>query len=217
MERTITWETLGIGLGLAVLVLSAVGCPIEVKLDDSALQSLGVAAQGGNLQDELATLLAAREDATTLDPASGEKGFMLDAETLQAIAALAGDLPPDQMLEVIYQQLNRMYPDTFAPLTQWMPLHEGESPVGQLVTLYQSPKEYLIFFGVSRAAEQYLGMNDADVYTFLMSGQLQAYLNGEADPLSILAGDTLHLGGGATKDFEVPQTAWMLEYGRIGE
>lgn len=138
---------------------------------------------------------------------------MLEPDVLHEVARLGVGLPLPQAFEVVHQELKRRYPGKMADSYRFI-LNDAGGALGQVAILYASPWEYLIFFGAPIAAGGHSGRYDADVYDFVMEGEMHTFLEGEVTRNVYLPGDRAHLPKGMAKGYRIPDHAWMLEYAR---
>jgi hypothetical protein len=116
---------------------------------------------------------------------------VFDPDQLRAIARSAVGLPHEQMVTVVIEGLRTAYPGHIAARPRWV-LNRAGGAMGVLMLLHGSLSEYVMLFGTPIGTEGF-------------SGRYR---------LVVKAGDVAHLAPGRGKGYRIPESAWMLEYGR---
>ncbi len=147
------------------------------------------------------------------DPVIDNGEYALDPDELHEIAKLSIGLPYEEMFETIHQGLLDRYPGLIAEEWNWH-FNVAGGAMGMLTVLYAAPNEYLIFFGTPIGTEGFSGRYDAEIYDFVIDGEMWTYHEGDFERTAYVPGDAAYLGRDVTKGYRIPDHAWMLEYAR---
>ncbi len=138
---------------------------------------------------------------------------LFDLAELQEIVDLAKGKPQDEMFETVISELEKRYPGRITREFDWV-FNNACGAMGTLKLLYGSLTEYVILFGTPIGTEGHSGRYPADVYDWMLDGEMWTYYEGETTRTVSLPGDRAHLARGRAKGYRVPDQAWMLEYSR---
>lgn len=140
--------------------------------------------------------------------------YRFSPEPLQRCAAEGVGKPINQAIDNVYQVLQRTYPTQIRkPPSRWM-FNNAGGAMGQMRLLYASLHEYLLIFGTPIGTEGHSGRYRSEVWDFMLAGEMWCYEEGQVERQVYRPGDTAYLGAGSAKGYRVPDSAWMLEYGR---
>lgn len=139
--------------------------------------------------------------------------YRFDPAVLHSCSKAGIGLPPAEMFSAVTSELACKYPGLIEQKQDWI-FNNAGGAMGQLTILYASFSEYLIFFGTPIGTEGHSGRYSADVYDFVMDGEMWCYTEGQFERIVFLPGDAAHLGKSAAKGYCIRDHAWMLEYSR---
>jgi len=156
--------------------------------------------------------------------------YVFDPEVLAQAAQQAVGLSGDEMFDAVQEALAEAYPDRIANpgdgQRDWI-LNDDQGVPGQLIVLYHSAREYLIFVGSPTGAEWSLGPStDAEfrecqllgayeIRDFVLEGELWSYDRWELEAQPYDPGAQVVLQSCGGKGYRMSDDgAWMLEYGR---
>jgi C-8 sterol isomerase len=142
--------------------------------------------------------------------------YVFDIETLQAIARKGLGKPHDEMVRTVVAELAAVYPAHVDanPERKWLfSLTAGAT--GVMTLLHASFSEYLIIFGTPIGTEGFSGRYRMDIHDFLLAGEIWTYRSDQCSVREVVRpSDHAVLKRGEVKGFKIPDSAWMLEYGR---
>jgi len=139
--------------------------------------------------------------------------YVFDIDKLHSIARKGLGLPPEEIFKVIAEELRNQYPGLIDEKRDWI-FNNAGGAMGMLTLLYASPREYLLFFGTPIGTEGHSGRYSADVYDFMLDGEMWCYTEGQFERTVFRPGDMAYLGKSRVKGYCVKDHAWMLEYAR---
>lgn len=143
--------------------------------------------------------------------------YVFDPETLHGIVrkVVARRLDSrEAIFDAITQELDFAYPGKVAIGTRRWIFNNAGGAMGQMALLHVSLGEYLLFFGTPVGTEGHSGRYAADVWDFVVDGEMWGYVEGQTDRSVVHPGDAHHLEGRVAKGYRIPDHAWMLEYAR---
>jgi ERG2 and Sigma1 receptor like protein len=142
--------------------------------------------------------------------------YVFNIETLHAIARLVVGKTHDEMVRIVVEETARVYPAHIdsSPKRQWLfSLTSGAT--GVMTLLHASFSEYLIIFGTPVGTEGFSGRYRMDIHDFLLAGEVWTYRQDRCGVREVVRpGDHTVLEHGKVNGFKIPDSAWMLEYGR---
>jgi C-8 sterol isomerase len=142
--------------------------------------------------------------------------YVFDIETLHAIARKGLEKAHDEMVRIVVEEAARAYPDHIDPShrRRWLfSLTAGAT--GVMTLLHASFSEYLIIFGTPVGTEGFSGRYRMDIHDFLLAGEIWTYRQDRCGVREVVRpGDHTVLERGNVNGFNIPESAWMLEYGR---
>jgi hypothetical protein len=139
---------------------------------------------------------------------------VFDPDQLRAIARNAVGLPHEQMLTVVIEGLRTAYPGHIAARPRWV-LNRAGGAMGVMMLLHGSLSEYVMLFGTPIGTEGFSGRYRLDIHDFVLAGEMWTFAEDDVAERGVLkAGDVAHLAPGRGKGYRIPESAWMLEYGR---
>ena len=139
---------------------------------------------------------------------------VFDPDVLQRIVQGSLDLPREEAMDSITQDLHAAYPGHIDTGPRDWIFNNAGGAMGQLTLLYASLNEYLIFFGTPIGTEGHSGRYRTDVYDVMFDGEMWCYIEGESERSVYKPGDMAFLGKDLAKGYRVHDRAWMLEYAR---
>jgi C-8 sterol isomerase len=137
--------------------------------------------------------------------------YRLDPRALHAAARSVAGLPPEQAFPKLVDALAAQYP--IARDVPWI-FNNAGGAMGQIKILYASPREYLLIFGTPIGTEGHSGRYRAEVWDFVVDGEMWCYQEGDLSRREFRPGDAAFLGGRQAKGYRIADRCWMLEYGR---
>ena len=142
--------------------------------------------------------------------------YVFDIEKLHAIAQHGVGKPHDEMVRIVVEKVADAYPAHIdaSPRRKWLfSLTAGAT--GVMTILHASFTEYLIIFGTPVGTEGFSGRYRMDIHDFLIAGEILTYRPQSCGIREVvLPGDHTVLKRGEVNGFRIPESAWMLEYGR---
>ena len=140
--------------------------------------------------------------------------YIFDPEELHQAARAGVDRgTTEEKLAAVVADLDRRYPGRICTTQDWM-FNTANGAMGQLTLLYGSLTEYIILFGTPIGTEGHSGRYFADVYDFMIDGEMWTYYAGDVEKTVFKPGDAALLERRQAKGYNVPRRAWMLEYAR---
>ncbi len=140
-------------------------------------------------------------------------GHIFDPEVLHEASKKGADLPYDDMFRTVREELTKVYPDHIAPEPQWLFTNTGGS-MGCMALLHASLSETVAFFGSPVGTEGHTGRSRAEVWDFMLAGEMWCYSENEAERTVYKSSDAIYLSRGDAKGYKIPEFGWMLEYSR---
>ncbi len=142
--------------------------------------------------------------------------YIFDIDRLHEIALQGIGKPHDEMVSVIVEETSRAYPNHVDsnPNRRWLfSLTAGAT--GVMTILHASFTEYLIIFGTPVGTEGFSGRYRMEIHDFFMAGEVWTYRKDRCGVREVAGpGDHTVLERGSVNGFKIPESAWMLEYGR---
>ena len=141
--------------------------------------------------------------------------YLFDPDQLHQISrdAVAHGGSQQTRFDYVAQALERLVPGRTDPRPRWV-LNSANGALGQLALLYASLTEYVIFFGSPIGTEGHSGRYLAEVYDFMLTGEMWTYLEGETEKTVYKPGDAAFLPRRRAKGYCIHEGSWMLEYAR---
>jgi C-8 sterol isomerase len=140
--------------------------------------------------------------------------YLFDPDELHAATRkVVGLGTPRAQFAALTQALAARYPGHVRFDDRWL-FNNAGGAMGAMTLLHASLSEYLIFFGTPIGTEGHSGRYRAQVYDFLLDGEMWCYVPGEAERTVYRPGDAAHLDRAQAKGYRIPDHAWMLEYAR---
>lgn len=139
--------------------------------------------------------------------------YIFDPAVLHECSKKGIGLPPADMFTAVVNKLDKNYPGIIEKKQDWI-FNNAGGAMGILTLLYASLSEYLIFFGSPIGTEGHSGRYSAEVYDFMMDGEMWCYTPGQFERTVYRPGDAAYLGKSAAKGYCIKDHAWMLEYSR---
>lgn len=140
--------------------------------------------------------------------------YLFDPQDLQAIVRNHINLPLEEALPAIHQELQRRYPGKIMDHYRFI-FNDAGAALGQVAILYASADEYLIFFGSPIRTGGFSGRyHYADFYDIMIEGEMSTVIEGQIKKQTYLPGDMAFLPRGTAKGYELQKSGWMLEYSR---
>ena len=139
--------------------------------------------------------------------------YIFDPKILHECSQKGIGLPYPQMFSAVTAELDLKYPGLIEKKQDWI-FNNAGGAMGELTILYASFSEYLIFFGSPIGTEGHSGRYSAQVYDFMMDGEMWCYTEGQFERTVYRPGDAAYLGKSLAKGYCIKDHAWMLEYSR---
>ena len=140
--------------------------------------------------------------------------YVFEPETLIEVAHSHLDLPLEEMITAITQDLAERYPGLIDTEPEWFFSNAGGA-MGQLTILYASLREYLIFFGTPIGNGGHTGRyRFAEDYAIILDGEMWHYGEGDLQRKEYRRGDVVYLPRGEAKGYRMVERGWILEYAR---
>lgn len=141
-------------------------------------------------------------------------GYLFEPEVLHEVARVGLDRETvPEKLAAVTEELARRYPGRICTQPDWI-LNTANGAMGELTLLYGSVTEYVILFGTPIGTEGHSGRYHADVYDYMIDGEMWTYYEGDLERTISRPGDGALLARGRAKGYCVKEQAWMLEYAR---
>lgn len=157
-------------------------------------------------------------NARKWDPFAKKKRYLFEPRVLRRIAKEAATLAGSVKEKNLYiiQELAKTYPGHIRTQQSWV-FNNAGGAMGQMTLLHGSLREYLILFGTGVGTEGHSGRYSAEVFDFVYDGEMWCSIEGQMDRMVFNNGKGAYLPASLTKQYRIPDHAWMLEYGRGGE
>lgn len=140
--------------------------------------------------------------------------YVFDPEVLHEVArAGIGESDVQAKLDAVVAELDRRYPGRIQTRPNWI-FNTANGAMGQLTLLYGSVREYVLLFGTPIGTEGHSGRYFADVWDFMIDGEMWTYHEGDLERTVHRPGDAALLERRRAKGYCVREQAWMLEYAR---
>ena len=139
--------------------------------------------------------------------------YVFDPEELEEIAGQVNATSGEDAVQQVQQELTARGLPIRTNLS-WA-INTGPGVPGQTAALYLYADEYLLVAGANSGAEWSLGSYvAADIYDYVLFGDLQAYTVGELSPPVLGPGDSVLLPVGQSLAYRTTNGVWVMEYGR---
>jgi hypothetical protein len=142
--------------------------------------------------------------------------YVFDIEVLHAIARKGVGKTHDEMVRIVVEEAARVYPAHIdaSPRRRWL-FSMTAGATGVMSLLHASFSEYLLIFGTPIGTEGFSGRYRMDIHDFLLAGEVWTYSQDCCGVRKVVRpGDHTVLERGNVNGFKIPESAWMLEYGR---
>ena len=141
--------------------------------------------------------------------------YLFDPQQLHEISieATKQGTTLEEKFSYVIDTLSQQYPGRINMETKWI-LNSANGALGTMTILYASLSEYILLFGSPIGTEGHSGRYFADVYDFMLEGEMWTYYEGETERRVYLPGDAAHLGRRRAKGYCLREQGWMLEYAR---
>ena len=141
-------------------------------------------------------------------------GKVFDPEELHRISKLGVGKPFDEMVEVVVDELARVYPGHVDTRPRWMYNLTGGA-TGMMGLLHCSLSEYVIIFGSAVGTEGFSGRYFIDIHDFMMTGEMWTHTESRyGERVITRPGQFAFLRRGEVKAYKITSDSWMLEYGQ---
>jgi hypothetical protein len=140
--------------------------------------------------------------------------YMFDPESVAMCVRSGVGLPIEDALDALTAALTKLYPGQIdGGRRQWI-FNNAGGAMGQIALLHASLTEYLVLFGTPIGTEGHSGRYRAEIWDFMIDGEMWCYFEGETARTVYRAGDVARLPSNACKGYRVPDRVWLLEYAR---
>lgn len=188
----------------------------------------GVVVDTTNVQRIVSALVVLLTSTAFLGCGFTANEDVFDPTVLGEAAREGVGLPRDEMFDRVRTALAQVYPGLIDQDTElrWVLNDSDDGVPGQVAVLYGSNREYLVFVGSPVGTEWSLGPSTAgeradcgltggfEITDFVLEGELLTYAGGDFEAESYGPGDQVSLAECTALAYRIPDTAWMLEYGR---
>lgn len=141
-------------------------------------------------------------------------GYIFDPTHLHTVAATHIGLPHEEMIEAVIADLAKAYPGHIETKQDWI-LNIAGGAMGIMTILHGSLSEYLLVFGSPIGTEGFSGRYRLDIYDFMLAGEMWTYTEENFRRRIVTRpGECAYLKRRQAKGFKLPDSGWMLEYGR---
>lgn len=139
--------------------------------------------------------------------------YVFEPEDLEQIAAQVNAASGEDAVAQATQLLEAQgYPVRTSPT--WV-FNGGAGIPGQTAAVYLYANEYLLFAGPVAGEQWSMGPYfGADIYDYVLYGDLLAYSADDLNPPSLGPGDDVFLGTGYALQYRTTGGVWIMEYGR---
>jgi C-8 sterol isomerase len=117
------------------------------------------------------------------------------------------------MCQYLVTELDKRYHGYINPKINWV-FNNAGGAMGAMTLLHGSLQEYLIIFGTPIGTEGHSGRYRADVYDWMIDGEMWYYREDHMKRIVVRPGQLAHLPKGMAKGYCIKDHAWMLEYAR---
>ena len=146
-----------------------------------------------------------------------KKKCVFEPRKLYKIAQTAKGLNLEDGFDKIIDLLDKEYPGYINNVPKnkrvWMFNHAGGAK-GQMTFLHGSLREYIILFGTCQGTEGHSGRYKAEVFDFLVKGEMLCEYAGKFKNEVHKPGSIAYLPSSNVKHYCIKTEAWMLEYAR---
>ena len=140
--------------------------------------------------------------------------YLFEPDDFPDIVQKALGLPRDRMFAVIIESLQQRFPDYITPQPRWF-MNNAGGAMGVVSFLFASLSEYIMLFGTPLGTEGHCGRYPAEIYDFVLDGEVWCFEEGAFEREVYKPGDVFyHNGRGRPRGYRIKDHAWMLEYGR---
>jgi ERG2 and Sigma1 receptor like protein len=139
--------------------------------------------------------------------------YLFDPEVLSEIVRTHLGLPVERQIEAVTNTLCDVYGAHVHPGQPWMFSNAG-GVMCTICPLHVSWNEYLLFAGTAVGSEGHSGRHRADMFDFVLSGELWTYGAGSLERTVHQAGEMAHLPRGSSNGSKLRPGVWLLEYAR---
>ena len=148
-----------------------------------------------------------------------EGDYVFDPVVLAEIAQQNSGLTGAELSDQIGAALVERYPDVIIETDANWNLNTTDGVPGRVKILYWRSEEYLVLISSPSSINWSFGpYENTEIRDYVFSGELQCYGKDDLTVTSYLPGgengQEVVLEANTTKNYSIPQEAWMLEYGR---
>ena len=140
--------------------------------------------------------------------------YLFDPKVLHRCAKSGVGLGIDASWDAITDALDKAYPGLINTAQRDWVFNNAGGAMGQIHLLYASLTEYILFFGTPVGTSGHSGRYAADVYDYMIHGEMWCYVEGQYDRRVYVPGDLAFLGTNEVKGYRLPEFGWMMEYAR---
>ncbi len=139
---------------------------------------------------------------------------VFDPAVIHRCAKAGVGLGMDASFDAITSALDRAYPGLINTGPRDWVFSNAGCAMGQIHLLYASLEEYILIFGSPVGTGGHSGRYAADIWDFMIHGEMWCYQEGDYDRVIYRPGDLAFLGTDEVKGYRLPESGWMLEYAR---
>ncbi len=138
---------------------------------------------------------------------------LFDPDVLHSIArkAIENTDELEERFNIVIDELDMRYPGRINTEEHWI-MNSANGALGQMRLLYASLSEYILLFGTPIGTEGHSGRYFADVYDFMLDGEMWTCNENEIIRNTFIPGDKALLKNRCAKAYCVKDHGWMLEY-----
>jgi len=140
--------------------------------------------------------------------------YVFDPDDLHTVVCDSMGVPWPRVVDRIVADLDAAYPGHVATGERRFLLENAGGAMAQRAFLHVSRREMLTLVGSPIGTEGHTGRHRAEVWDFVIRGQLWAYREGDLARAVYLPGDASYSGPYEARGYRLPDQAWMLEYVR---
>lgn len=141
-------------------------------------------------------------------------GYVFDPSVLHECAKVGIDMPLEEGFDAITAALAERYPKHIHTGERSWVLNNAGGAMGQITLLHSSLTEYILLFGSPIGTEGHSGRYGAEVWDFMIKGEMWTYVEGDLERSVYRPGDGAYLSPSQAKGYRLPDHGWMLEYSR---
>jgi len=140
--------------------------------------------------------------------------YVFDPDDLHTIVCDSMGVPWPRVVDRIVADLDIAYPGHIETGERRFILRNAGGAMEQRFFLHVSPREALFVVGSPIGTEGHTGRHRAEVWDFMIRGQMWAYREGDLARSIYLPGDASYVGPYEARGYRLTEQGWMLQYVR---